>query len=72
LIAKKWCDRHDSYPLALAFPQATKKASIEGIAKRCVRILRPAKDRPKFLLMKAALHQSKPGHSRFSTRATGG
>ena len=54
LIAKKWCDWHDSYPLALSFPQATKRASIDGIAKRRVRVLRPAEDRPKFLLMKAA------------------
>jgi hypothetical protein len=50
LIAKKWCDWHDSYPLALSFSQATKRASVDGIAKRCVRILRPTKDRPKIFV----------------------
>jgi hypothetical protein len=50
LIAKKWCDWHDSYPLALSFPQATKRASIDSVAKRRVRISRPAKDRPKIFV----------------------
>src|SRR6516164_7640564 len=48
LIAKKWCDWHDSYRLAVAFVQATKRARIEGIPKRRVRALRPAKDRVNF------------------------
>jgi hypothetical protein len=46
LLAKKWCDWHDSYPLAVA----TKRASIEGIPKRRVRALRPAKERPKIFV----------------------
>ena len=48
LIAKKWGDWHDSLSARRGIGQATKRASTEGIPKRRVRALRPAKDRLDF------------------------
>jgi len=48
LTAKKWGDWHDSLSARRGIGQATKRASTEGIPKRRVRALRPAKDRLDF------------------------
>ena len=34
LLAKKWCDWHDSYGLAVAFVQATKRAPHRGYPEK--------------------------------------
>jgi hypothetical protein len=48
LIAKKRGDWHASLSARRGIGQATKRASTEGIPKRRVRALRPAKDRLDF------------------------